>query len=122
MAKIISLFNHKGGVSKTTTAFHLGWKMAELGRKVLLVDADAQCNLTGLTLGLGDYDELFKFYDSKQNTDIFNSLAPVFAISSNTATMGVTNTAVTKTKNPNESTCMHPSLLNGFMISFSATC
>jgi Flp pilus assembly CpaE family ATPase len=71
MAKVISLFNHKGGVSKTTTTFHLGWKLARLGKKVLIVDADPQCNLTGLTLGLEDYDSLFSFYDSKQNTDIF---------------------------------------------------
>ncbi len=101
MAKVISLFNHKGGVSKTTTVFHLGWKMAELGKKVLIVDADPQCNLTGLTLGLSDYDDLFKFYDSKQNTDIFNSLAPVFAISSDTSSTVTGHTSVTKTTNPN---------------------
>jgi chromosome partitioning protein len=80
MAKVISLFNHKGGVSKTTTTFHLGWKLARLGKKVLIVDADPQCNLTGLTLGLEDYNSLFAFYDSKQNTDIFSSLAPTFAL------------------------------------------
>ncbi|WP_208619508.1 ParA family protein [Xanthomonas hortorum] len=34
--KIISFFNHKGGVSKTTSTFHVGWKLAELGYKVLL--------------------------------------------------------------------------------------
>ena len=56
MATVISLFNHKGGVSKTTTTFRLGWKLARLGKKVLIVDADPQCNLTGLTLGLEDYD------------------------------------------------------------------
>jgi hypothetical protein len=51
MAPIISLFNHKGGVSKTTTAFNLGWAMADRGKKVLVVDGDPQCNLTGTVLG-----------------------------------------------------------------------
>ncbi|MFN7834817.1 MAG: ParA family protein [Burkholderiaceae bacterium] len=101
MAKIISLFNHKGGVSKTTTAFHLGWKMANLGKKTLIVDADPQCNLTGLTLGLEDYDSLFSFYDSKQNTDIFNSLAPVFALDSQSISPLHTRTTVAHTNNPN---------------------
>lgn len=54
----IVFFNHKGGVSKTTTAFHLGWMMAEQGTKVLLVDADPQCNLSGLVLG----DDFEKYY------------------------------------------------------------
>jgi len=49
--KIISLFNHKGGVSKTTTTFNMGWMLANLGYKVLIVDADPQCNLTALALG-----------------------------------------------------------------------
>lgn len=51
MTKYISLFNHKGGVSKTTTVYHLAWKLADFGKRVLLVDTDAQCNLTGLILG-----------------------------------------------------------------------
>ena len=49
MAKRIVFFNHKGGVSKTTTACNLGWKLAE-GDRVLLVDADPQCNLTSLII------------------------------------------------------------------------
>jgi cellulose biosynthesis protein BcsQ len=48
---IVSVFNHKGGVSKTTTTFNLGWMLASLGHRVVLVDADPQCNLTGVTLG-----------------------------------------------------------------------
>lgn len=52
MSKVVSIFNHKGGVSKTTTTFNIGWMLAELGYKVILVDADPQCNLTGVTLGL----------------------------------------------------------------------
>lgn len=37
MHKIVCLFNHKGGVSKTTTAFNLGWMLATKGKRVLLV-------------------------------------------------------------------------------------
>lgn len=44
--KIISLFNNKGGVGKTTLSFHLSHILAELGYKVLMIDLDAQCNLT----------------------------------------------------------------------------
>lgn len=68
MAKVIGLFNHKGGVSKTTTAFNLGWSLANLNKKVLLVDLDSQCNLTGLILGYaGLSDGLDSFYSSRDN-------------------------------------------------------
>lgn len=68
MAKVIGLFNHKGGVSKTTTAFNLGWALANLNKKVLLVDLDSQCNLTGLILGYdGLSGGLDLFYDSRDN-------------------------------------------------------
>ena len=52
MANKILLFNHKGGVSKTTSTMNIGWKLAELGKKVLLVDADPQCNLSAFFLNL----------------------------------------------------------------------
>lgn len=48
---IIGILNQKGGVAKTTTASALGFGLAERGKKVLVVDLDAQCNLTTL-LGL----------------------------------------------------------------------
>lgn len=44
--KIISVFNNKGGVGKSTLTYHLGNALAELGHRVLLVDLDPQCNLT----------------------------------------------------------------------------
>lgn len=44
--KIISLFNNKGGVGKSTLCYHLGCALGEMGKKVLLVDLDPQCNLT----------------------------------------------------------------------------
>jgi len=52
LTKLICLFNHKGGVSKTTTAFNLGWMLARKDKRVMLVDCDPQCNLTGMVLGL----------------------------------------------------------------------
>jgi chromosome partitioning protein len=48
--KIITLYNHKGGVSKTTTTFNIATYLADQGKKVLMVDADPQCNLTEIAL------------------------------------------------------------------------
>ena len=44
--KIISLFNNKGGVGKSTLAFHLSHILAEMGYNILMIDLDPQCNLT----------------------------------------------------------------------------
>lgn len=50
MPKIITFFNHKGGVGKTTLAYNVAWGLSAVGKKVLMVDADAQCNLTEITV------------------------------------------------------------------------
>ncbi len=43
---ILSLFNNKGGVGKTTLSYHFAHALAESGKKVLMIDLDPQCNLT----------------------------------------------------------------------------
>lgn len=55
MARIISLFNHKGGVSKTTTTFNIGCRLAK-DKRVLLVDGDPQANLTALMCGFNSWE------------------------------------------------------------------
>lgn len=83
--KIISVFNNKGGVGKTTLTFHLAHALASLDNKVLMIDADPQCNLTIYALdqeAIHDLwekensfiDEGFETSKSKLTGEEFNSL------------------------------------------------
>jgi|ERR1019366_2869798 cellulose biosynthesis protein BcsQ len=78
MTKIICLFNHKGGVSKTTTTFNLGWMMALKGKIVILADFDPQCNLTGMVMGFKKVDDLSTIYNSTPPNNVKDGLAPAF--------------------------------------------
>ncbi|TAE75843.1 MAG: hypothetical protein EAZ85_01560 [Bacteroidetes bacterium] len=71
----ICFFNNKSGVGKTTNIFNIGWKLSEMGKKVLLVDADSQCNLTLLSIGIDKFEE---YYQKDVTSDIKTALEPAF--------------------------------------------
>ncbi len=80
--KIISLFNNKGGVGKSTLGYHLGAALAEMGHKTLLVDLDPQCNMTIWGIPTEQLHEIWekedKYIDDyekaiNENEDILNS-------------------------------------------------
>ncbi len=54
--RIFSLVNNKGGVTKTTTTVNLAYGLARAGRRVLVVDTDAQSNSTYTLLGRMDQE------------------------------------------------------------------
>ncbi len=62
--KIISVFNNKGGVGKSTLTYHLGNALAELKHKVLMIDLDPQCNLTICAMMEEDLHRIWEEEDS----------------------------------------------------------
>lgn len=63
---------------RTTTAFNLGWMLADHGKRVLLVDCDPQCNLTGMVLGFRAAEDLEKVYEAEGVRNIKDGLSPAF--------------------------------------------
>lgn len=75
MIKVIAMFNHKGGVSKTTTVYNLGWMLTTLKKRVLLIDTDSQCNLSSIVIGENNLED---FYRNNPEQNIKSYLSPAF--------------------------------------------
>lgn len=61
--KIISVFNNKGGVGKTTLSYHMSYALAEIGYRVLMIDLDPQCNLTIHAVDIEKLHDMWKKED-----------------------------------------------------------
>lgn len=75
MTSVITFYNNKGGVSKTTTMFNVGAYLAKQGKKVLFIDADSQCNLTELFFACDEeyFDDPSKKLPGCSILDVFRS-------------------------------------------------
>ena len=62
--KVIAFANNKGGSGKTTSCANIGYALAEMGKKVLLIDGDMQMNLT---LSFFEEEEVLEFASGEDN-------------------------------------------------------
>src|ERR1700730_4430440 len=73
----LAVFNHKGGVGKTTLTVNIAAALATLGKKVLLVDSDPQCNLTAYLVEEAVVDDLLDNSDSENGCTVWSAVKPV---------------------------------------------
>lgn len=73
----ITIFNHKGGVGKTTLTANIAFALSELGKSVLLVDSDPQCNLTSYLLSDDVVDELLNNSNGPEGQTIWSAVKPI---------------------------------------------
>ena len=71
--KTIAFFNNKGGVGKTTFTFHLGYALEQIGKRVLFVDLDPQCNLTAHICSENIIEEAW----GEQGNSLYKAIEPI---------------------------------------------
>ncbi len=75
MSRTVAFFNNKGGVGKTTLAYHTAWMLRELGVSVLAVDLDPQANMTSAFI---DDEAVEQLWTGVTRRTIYGTVAPLF--------------------------------------------
>ena len=75
---VLTFFNSKGGVGKTSLVYHLTWMLSLLGVRVLACDLDPQANLTALFLGEDELESLWE--DGDATKTIHQAVKPLTAV------------------------------------------
>jgi cellulose biosynthesis protein BcsQ len=75
--KRLVLFNHKGGVGKTTLTVNLAHALVDAGKRVLLVDTDPQCSMSSFFLEEQFLDKMLDESESPAGATIWSALKPV---------------------------------------------
>ncbi len=74
---VLTLFNNKGGVGKTSLVYHLAWMLAEMGKRVLACDFDPQANLTAAFLDEDRLEELWIEGKPEVPSTIYRCIEPL---------------------------------------------
>lgn len=75
---VLTFFNNKGGVGKTSLVYHLAWMLSEMGKRVVAIDLDPQANLTSAFLSENELVNLWDLDDSApRNSTIYQCVRPL---------------------------------------------
>jgi len=71
------VFNHKGGVGKTTLTVNIASALADANKKVLLVDSDPQCNLSSYLVEASVLDDVLDHSDTDAGQTLWSAVKPI---------------------------------------------
>lgn len=75
---VLTFFNNKGGVGKTSLIYHLAWMFASLRKRVVIIDLDPQANLTGAFLNEDQIEAIWEKQGS--GSTIFQCVKPLMGV------------------------------------------
>ena len=74
---VLTFFNNKGGVGKTSLVYHVAWMLARQGVRVVAVDLDPQANLTAAFLSEEEMEDLWQRGEAGAPTTIYRAIEPL---------------------------------------------